>query len=270
MIKNFNGYEIVETITGRLGNEIVRCKNKSGQIFFLKTGHGLAAKALKQEFLALKYLSDKKINIPKIIDFNYKNNIAQLLITNVQGISSHKLKDSLDKEIILQKTAEALKKFHQINKVKADHLTTIEKDLAEIEKYLSLDVINVENFMANNEGKSPKQIFEYLCRLKQKHDKDSMTHGDYCLPNLLLDGESFGFIDLGDCGPGDKYKDLSSIEGSIKRNFGSEWIDVFYKYYDPLIKVDREKIIYYQLIDQFDYHLNIEKYNNLHRINGGV
>ncbi|MDD4937406.1 MAG: phosphotransferase [Candidatus Shapirobacteria bacterium] len=270
MIKNFNDYKIVEMITGRLGNEIVKYQNKQGQTFFLKKGHGLAAKALEQEFLALKYLSDKKISIPKIIDFNYQNSIANLQMTSVQGIPSQKLKDILNKETILQKTAEALRKFHQINKDNADHLTTIEKDLNEIEEYISLDVINVEDFMKNNEGKSPTQVFKYLCRLKRNHYKDSMTHGDYCLPNLLLDGENFGFIDLGECGPGDKYKDLSSIEGSIKRNFGSEWIDVFYKYYDPLLKVDREKIIYYQLIDQFDYYLNIEKYNNLYRINNRV
>lgn len=46
------------------------------------------------------------------------------------------------------------------------------------------------------------------------------------------------------------------MEVSIKRNFGSEWIDVFYQFYDRNLKTDADKIKYYQLIDQFYYHLD--------------
>ncbi len=38
---------------------------------------------------------------------------------------------------------------------------------------------------------------------------DTLIHGDYCLPNILLDGWRFsGFIDLGNGGVGDRHVDL--------------------------------------------------------------
>ena len=40
-------------------------------------------------------------------------------------------------------------------------------------------------------------------------DADTLIHGDYCLPNVLLDGWRFrGFIDLGNGGVGDRHVDL--------------------------------------------------------------
>ena len=42
----------------------------------------------------------------------------------------------------------------------------------------------------------------YLCN-------DTLLHGDYCLPNVMLDGWRFsGFIDLGNGGMGDRHVDL--------------------------------------------------------------
>jgi kanamycin kinase len=38
---------------------------------------------------------------------------------------------------------------------------------------------------------------------------DTLIHGDYCLPNVLLDGWRFsGFIDLGNSGVADRHIDL--------------------------------------------------------------
>ena len=38
---------------------------------------------------------------------------------------------------------------------------------------------------------------------------DTLLHGDYCLPNIILDNWNFsGFIDLGSGGVGDKHIDL--------------------------------------------------------------
>ena len=38
---------------------------------------------------------------------------------------------------------------------------------------------------------------------------DSLLHGDYCLPNIILNDWNFsGFIDVGQGGPGDRHIDL--------------------------------------------------------------
>lgn len=45
-----------------------------------------------------------------------------------------------------------------------------------------------------------------------------VSHGDYCLPNMLLDPDTLeptGFIDLGDLGVADRYRDLAACGMSI-------------------------------------------------------
>lgn len=260
--KKLSGCLLVETLSGRLGDEILKYELEDHTNIFLKIGIGISAESLEKEAYALRYLKTQSIIIPKVIDFLRSGNTAFLLITGVAGLPPYKAKN-VDKKMALKIVADVLKKLHQSRIKGSECLDTLDKDLNKINKYLSLDVIDNEKFVSNNEGKSPLEVYNFLINTKDSYDNNSFTHGDYCLPNILINGNSYGLIDFGECGFGDKYKDFSSMEVSIKRNFGAEWISIFYEYYDSNLVVDQEKIKYYQLIDQFDYCLNIEKYNRL-------
>jgi kanamycin kinase/aminoglycoside 3'-phosphotransferase-2 len=257
-----DGYNEAEVITGRLGDNIVRYENTRHEFIYLKSGTGVSAKSLELESKALNWLGDKGIDIPRVLDFGNIDDTYYLLISGVAGLPPYKLKDR-EKDELLKLSAEGLRLFHQIDLTGTDFLNNLEKDLGKIEQHLRMDVIDKEKFVQANDGKTPKEVFEYLCAEKYRFENNVLTHGDFCLPNILIEGQHYGFIDLGDCGPGDKYKDLSSMEVSIKRNYGAEWIDVFNRYYDPNLKIDKLKIKYYQYIDQFGYHLDIEKYYEL-------
>lgn len=59
-----------------------------------------------------------------------------------------------------------------------------------------------------------------------------LTHGDYCLPNVMVDGRILaGFIDWGYAGLGDRYRDFVAAEYSVGRNLGIEWVLPFFKAY---------------------------------------
>ena len=67
------------------------------------------------------------------------------------------------------------------------------------------------------------------------------------LPNIFaLDHHFSGLIDVGNCGISDIYFDLVVCEMSIERNYGKEYIDVFY---DKLgIEKDEFKSDYYRIL----------------------
>ena len=94
-------------------------------------------------------------------------------------------------------------------------------------------------------------------RLNMPASECTLTHGDFCLPNLFTDGKRFtGMIDLGDCGIADPWRDISLGWRSLKHNsdghFGSVYSEI-----DPDdlfraigIPKDEEKLRYYLLLDE--------------------
>ena len=70
---------------------------------------------------------------------------------------------------------------------------------------------------------------------------DTLIHGDFCLPNIILDGWRFSkFIDVGNGGIGDRHIDLFWGAWTLNYNLGTdEYRDVFFDAYgreliDPL------------------------------------
>ena len=56
---------------------------------------------------------------------------------------------------------------------------------------------------------SPKEAWEAVSQNARYLKADTLLHGDYCLPNILLEDWAFrGFIDVGNGGVGDRHIDL--------------------------------------------------------------
>ena len=83
-------------------------------------------------------------------------------------------------------------------------------------KYLSLAKKNYESGADNKSAfpdsfgyKSEEEAWSVLCEGAKDLRSDTLIHGDFCLPNIMLDDWSFsGFIDLGNSGASDRHIDL--------------------------------------------------------------
>lgn len=257
--RTLRDYKVIDDVVSRLGGHIIKLSNTKGNIVYLKTGFGVAGESLIREHNVLTLLKNKNIYIPQILEFATNNDGVYIIISNVEGIPAHKVKDRPRSEV-LKICADILKQFSSIKLQAGEKLKTLDDDLRHIENCMRLDLLNTDDFIKANNGKNPKEIYKYLLRNKDKFAEDVLVHGDFCMPNILISNNNCGLIDIGDCGIGDIYKDFSALEVSIKRNFGEEWIVEFYKQFEPKIEKDEMKIKYYQFIDQFGYHLNTEKY----------
>ena len=83
-------------------------------------------------------------------------------------------------------------------------------------KYLALAKKNYESgnydksaFPDSFGYKSADEAWSALCEGAKDLRSDTLIHGDFCLPNIMLDDWSFsGFIDLGNSGASDRHIDL--------------------------------------------------------------
>jgi kanamycin kinase len=84
-------------------------------------------------------------------------------------------------------------------------------------------------------------------------DEDPVVcHGDYCLPNVLIDAwQVSGFVDLGELGVADRWSDLTTATWSVTRNLGPGWEPLFLASYgtapDPAKRAFYRRL--YQLVD---------------------
>ena len=104
--------------------------------------------------------------------------------------------------------------------------------------------------------RDPSGLLDWLENNKPAYEP-VLSHGDFCLPNILIENNDIsGFIDLGDCGIGDRWRDLSLCWRSLRHNSDGTFGNIY-----PGIKPDmlfeklgiepnHEKLRYYILLDE--------------------
>jgi kanamycin kinase len=73
------------------------------------------------------------------------------------------------------------------------------------------------------EFKTADEAYSYLTANAHLLKNEVLLHGDYCLPNVMLDNWSFsGFIDVGNGGVGDRHVDLFWGVWTLEFNLGTD------------------------------------------------
>lgn len=93
---------------------------------------------------------------------------------------------------------------------------------------------------------SPQEAYTVLQSGRAALDGKVLLHGDYCLPNILLDHWRFsGFIDLGNGGVGDRHVDLFWGAWTLGFNLGTDaYRDRFFDAYGrELVDMDKIKTV---------------------------
>jgi aminoglycoside phosphotransferase len=93
-------------------------------------------------------------------------------------------------------------------------------------------------------------LFDELLATQPVETNLVFTHGDFCLPNVILkNGNVTGFVDWGNAGVADPYQDIALLTRSVSYNFGEDAVKKVFEIYG--VKPNWKKIHFYQLLDEF-------------------
>ena len=121
-----------------------------------------------------------------------------------------------------------------------------------------VDLNNVDptTFGANGRFADPEHLLHWLIDNKPREDL-AVTHGDFCLPNVFVDGKRAKIIDVGRGGVADKYQDLALFYRSLRDNlrgcYGGKYFGELNEkmFFSTLgITPNLDKIDYYKLLDE--------------------
>lgn len=230
----------IEEITiGCSGKKVYKIRKKS-KVFYLKI-----ANHLSRESISLDYLEDKVI-VPEKAFYEKYNGMSYLLTKSLNGIML--CDDYFDDHIMegIDIIVEAFNALYNIDYSDCVIDETIPVKIKRIEENIGsikeedikkeiLDRFHTKQAILKYlKGNMPKQIIGF-------------THGDMSLPNIYAcNGHFSGLLDTEDAGLSDIYYDLVVCEMSIERNYGKEYVDVFYEKLG--IEKDEFKSDYYRIL----------------------
>lgn len=105
--------------------------------------------------------------------------------------------------------------------------------LQTVEKNYAAGVFSRSCLPQELQGMTADEAYATVMQCRSLLQRDCLLHGDYCLPNILLDGWRFsGFIDLGGGGVGDRHIDLFwgvwTLQYNLKTpRYGSRFLDAY-------------------------------------------
>lgn len=228
---------------GMSADEVYRID--ADETYYLKIGNSLKAESERLQWL------EGKLPTPRMIHFEVNRGNHYLLTSAIKGKMMYEADLPIDRRLELM--AEGAQMWHSLPIEDCPFDFTIHAQIDAARHELDNGRVHAHHFDSIYFGKSPHELFSDLLNAMPDGEEDLVvTHGDYCLPNILVDVERdciSGFVDVGDMGISDRHLDLVLGSRSIQFNLGGKYINRFYQLYD--IKRDHAKYHFYSILNEF-------------------
>lgn len=206
--------------------------------------------SMEREVEILKWL-EGKLPAPKVLLFTGDTEYEYLLMTEVKGTHACDPSFGSDLPKLVRLLAKGLRMIHRIDIKICPFDQRLSIKLKEAEYRVVNGLVDEDDFDDIRQGRKAVDLFQELFVAKPAGEDLVFTHGDYCLPNIIINnGDISGFIDWGRGGIADRYQDLALAARSLASNFGAKWIPLLFKEYG-IDHIDYSKIEYYKLLDEF-------------------
>ena len=172
--------------------------------YYLKRG---ASGSLEREALMTEYFYKKGLGAEVL---RYEKGDFDLLLTRAMVGEDCTTAKYLNAPKRLAKImGERLRALHELDASDCPVKDKMDEYIALAEKNYSTDSYDKEHFPDSFGYSSGEEAYKVLTEGKHLLKNEVLIHGDYCLPNIMLDDwRHSGFIDLGDAGVGDRHIDL--------------------------------------------------------------
>lgn len=212
------------------------------------------------EGVMLRYLRGR-LPVPEVLAEEVQDGMRYLLMTRIRGrmLCDEAFLD--DQPLLARRMTEAAEMLWDVDTadcpcsyVLDDVLRKAEADIAA--GRVTRDTANQPETYGTGGFASPEALLTWL-KANRPPETLVLTHGDFCLPNILADEKGIvGFLDLGQAGCADRWRDLdqglwsmwantTGFFGGKKRPFDRN--SLFNALHLP---IDEDKLRYYSLLSE--------------------
>jgi len=258
--------DLIELVSGYIcAKDRIGCSSagvfryeQGNDAFYLKIAE--ISDEIRRERDLLVWLKNK-VPVPDIMYYTEQDGYAFMAVTKADGFMACDFSEDEDGEQekvhepiaqTVKLLADALYMLHSLDVQECPIKNTLDHKLTTALYNIEHDLIDMEDFEESNNFDSPMELYHWLVENRPPEEL-CFTHGDFCLPNIFIDGESItGFIDLGRGGIADKWQDIALCVRSLRYNLHDteqqKYIDLLFTHLG--IEANEEKINYYILLDE--------------------
>ena len=249
LAKVVSGYTWRQNHIGFSETMVFQLKAKNKTPLYLKIDPRSSKFSLWQEKLRLDWLKNK-LPVPEVLLFAEDENNEYLLLSEISGVSA--IDDSLKNDIphVIEQLVNGLKMIHNLPIEKCPFDTQLDDKIEVARERMLKGLVEEEDFDDERQGRTAEDVFEELIATEPPDEDLVFTHGDYCVPNVILEnGKLSGFVDWAEAGIADRFQDIALLSRSVRHNFGKEYEESVFEIYG--IEPDWKKIRFYRLLDEF-------------------
>ena len=218
------------------------------KVYFIDRGDGYYLKCsgkgkLEREYRMTEYFHSKGLGAEVL---NYASYDSDWLLTTAVTGEDGTYEEYLRKpELLCDTVAYELRRLHETDYSGCPVMDRTGEYLAVAEKNYRGGEYDKEYPSDKFGYRSAKEAYSVLMAEKEALQSDVLLHGDYCLPNIILNNWKFsGFIDLGYAGVGDRHIDIFWGVWSLYLNLKTDkyrkrFLDAYGrdKAYEPILRV---------------------------------
>jgi aminoglycoside phosphotransferase len=242
-------YRWQEIFTGCSTARVFRLSKHDGSCLYLKTAYHAPDRLLLQEKLRLEWLQGQ-LPVPQVKMFVEDNNGDHLLLSAIPGTVASDAAYKTNVPKLIEHLSTGLRMIHALPIDRCPFDATLPTKIELARKRVADGLVDESDFDQSRLGRTAADLFAKLLEAVPNDEDLVFTHGDYCLPNIILqEWRLSGFIDWGRAGVADRYQDIALIARSVESNFGYQWVSVLFEACG--IKPDHAKVRFYTLLDEF-------------------
>lgn len=208
-----------------------------------------AERPLHAELMRLRWLAGR-VPAPAVVGYEATPEREYLATTRLPGVPLHHPDALVHPRRVTELLARALRELHALPARDCPFDASLAVTLRRARERVEAGQVDETDFDEERQGWTATQVMNELIRRRPAREDLVVTHGDACLPNLLLDGEYLsGFVDVGRLGLADRHADVALAWRSLTRNLGPEMAGHFLDIYGRAL-VDAGRLKYYALLDE--------------------
>jgi kanamycin kinase len=259
--RRYQSYDWIPVTIGASAASVFRLEGPGGALYLKALGAGVHVDAtldLPGEADRLRWLGECNIPVPEVVELVTGADVDCLVTRAVPGASAADVWPVEDRPAVVDAVADVLRTLHDVPVAGCLFDRSLAVTLPAARRAVELSALNLDDLDPERSGWTGEQLLAQLAGTVPAREDLVVSHGDYCLPNVVVDPETMrvsGLVDVGRTGRADRHLDLALMTRSLgsRQNpaYGPEHAQRFLRRYAGSRDVDPSQLEFYRLLDEF-------------------